>query len=79
MTLRPGGFTTLQPHAKCEEKHNANTNPKLTSETIMFKLYVSVHLQQSIIEFFAVSVYRPMGFKEREITSTFHTIIGKII
>lgn len=45
----------------------------------MFKLYVSVHLQQSIIEFFAVSVYRPMGFKEREITSTFHTIIGKII
>merc|ERR1711988_100619 len=25
--------------AKFEEKHNANTNPKLTSETIMFKLY----------------------------------------
>ena len=79
MTLRHGGFTTSQPHAKCEEKHNANTNPKLTSETIMFKLYVSVHLQQLVIEFFAVSVYRPMGFKERETTSTFLTIIGKII
>ena len=68
----------LQCEARCEG-NTWHTNTKLTSETQQscsnfMWVFVNLDLYSSTLFYF-----RPTVFKERKITSTFHTTIGKII